>query len=264
MVISGGESATVVKMLCRYPIKGMRAEKLAEVALQESQTMPFDRMYAVENGQGRFDPMAPKYLPKVNFLMLMRNERLATLETEFDTETHVLTIKRDGKQVARGALNTPIGRTVIEQFLAAYMKDDLRGAPRIVWSQGHSFSDVSSKVLHIVNLASVRELERLAGRTVDPMRFRANIYVDGFEPRAEIKWLDREIVIGPVRLCVTALTDRCEATNVEPSSGTRDISIPSLIERSFGHTDFGVYARVVSDGVVRINDPVTEVAPQSS
>ena len=41
--------------------------------------MPFDRAYAIENGPGRFDPEHPAHLPKINFLMLMRNERLATL-----------------------------------------------------------------------------------------------------------------------------------------------------------------------------------------
>ena len=67
----------------------------------------------------------------------------------------------------------------IEQFMAAYMKTGLRGAPKIVRAAGHSFSDVAAKCVHIVNLASLRELERAAGRPVDPLRFRANIYIDG-------------------------------------------------------------------------------------
>ena len=70
---------------------------------------------------------------------------------------------RDGKQVARGQLSTPLGRQLIEQFFAAYMKTELRGAPKIVHAPGHSFSDVAAKCLHIVNLASVRELERSLG-----------------------------------------------------------------------------------------------------
>ena len=67
-------------------------------------TAPFDRAYAIENGPGRFDPEHPAHLPKINFLMLMRNERLATLETHFDDATETLTIWRAGKQVARGDL----------------------------------------------------------------------------------------------------------------------------------------------------------------
>ena len=82
--------------------------------------MPFDRVYAIENGPGRFDPDNPRPLPKVAFLMLMRNARLAALETEFDADEQTLTIRRDGRQVARGALGTRIGRQMIEQFFAAY------------------------------------------------------------------------------------------------------------------------------------------------
>ena len=98
--------------------------------------------------------------------------------------------------MARGQLSTPIGRQLIEQFIAAYMAKELRGAPKIVRAPGHSFSDVAAKCVHIVNLASVRELERVIGRPVDPLRFRANLYLEGLPPWAEFKWLDKEIGIG--------------------------------------------------------------------
>ena len=149
--------------LYRYPVKGLSPEALQQMELQPGGTAPFDRAYAIENGPGRFDPENPQHLPKINFLMLMRDERLATLTTRFDDATHTLTILRHGKQVARGQLSTALGRNMIEQFLGAYMKEELRGAPRIVFAEGHSFSDVSAKCLHIVNLASLRELERAAG-----------------------------------------------------------------------------------------------------
>ena len=168
-------SGPSVRGLYRYPIKGMSPEALQRMPLRAGGTAPFDRAYAVENGPGRFDPEHPAHLPKINFLMLMRNERLATLETRFDDATETLTILRAGKQVARGDLRTPIGRKMIEQFLAAYMEVELRGAPRVVFAPGHSFSDVAAKCLHIVNLASLRELERVVGRAVNPLRFRPNV-----------------------------------------------------------------------------------------
>src|SRR5262245_60039562 len=171
-----------VSALYRYPVKGLSPEPLERVSLTVGETLPFDRAYAIENGPGRFDPAAPRHLPKVNFLMLMRDERLATLETKFEDETETLTIFRGGKQVARGQLATPLGRRLIEQFIAAYMTSELRGAPRIVHAAGHSFSDVAAKCVHIVNLASVRELQRVLGRPIDPLRFRANLYLEEVAP----------------------------------------------------------------------------------
>ena len=250
-----------VAALYRYPVKGLTPEPLDQVVLQPGETMPFDRAYAIENGPGRFDPDAPRHVPKINFLMLMRDERLATLRSAFHEGSRTLTISRGGKPVVRGQLDTALGRQLIEQFFAAYMKAELRGAPKIVHAPGHSISDVAAKCVHIVNLASVRELERVIGRRVNPLRFRANIYVDGIPPWAELDWMEAEIGVGSARLAVFARTQRCAATEVDPETGARDMAIPATLMRTWGHQDFGVYAKVVTGGAIGIGAPV--VVPES-
>ncbi len=251
-----GSSAPTVAALYRYPVKGLSPEPIERVSLEAGGIMPFDRAYAIENGPGRFDPDNPRHLPKITFLMLMRDERLATLVTSFDDATETLTVERAGKQVARGQLSTPLGRKMIEQFFAAYMKGELRGPPKVVSATGHSFSDVSMKCLHIVNLATVRDMERVAGRPVDPLRFRANVYVDGLEPWVERSWVGREITLGGVRCAVVDETGRCEAVNVDPQTGARDMTIPALLQRNWGHTDFGVYAKISAPGTLAVGDQV--------
>jgi uncharacterized protein len=226
------------------------------VQLKAGESIPFDRAYAIENGPGRFDPTTPRYLPKINFLMLMRDERLAMLQTKFDEAMETLAIFRAGKQVARGDLRTRLGRQIIEQFLAAYMKDSLRGPPRIVSAPGHSFSDVAAKCVHLVNLASVRELGRVIGREVDPLRFRANLYFDGVLAWDEMKWMDEELIIGDAKLSVFDLTQRCEATNVDPITGARDMAIPAVLVRTWGHAHLGVYAKVTFGGQISRGDRI--------
>jgi len=250
-------AAARVVSLYRYPVKGLSPEALTQVQLDVGGTMPFDRAFAIENGPGRFDPSAPRHLPKISFLMLMRDERLATLRTRFDDATQALTVERDGKQVARGVLTTTIGRQMIEQFFAAYMKASLRGAPRVVQSAGHSFSDVSAKCLHIVNLASLKELERAVGRNLDPLRFRPNVIIDGVAPWAEFGWLNQDLQLGGVRTRVFHRTQRCDATNVDPTTAVRDMAIPQMLLRTYGHSDFGVYAKVTEAGAVAPGDAVS-------
>ena len=256
--MSTGDEATGphVAALYRYPVKGLSPEAMQRVSLAVGETFPMDRTWAIENGPGGFDPEAPRYLPKIHFLMLMRDERLATLETRIEDDGLTLAIKRDGKQVARGNLATPIGRQLIEQFLAAYMKGGLRGAPKVVSSPGHSFSDMKAKCVHIVNLASVRDLERIVGRSIDPLRFRANVMLDGIPPWAELGWLEKRLRIGGVCLDVFHRTRRCDATNVDLRTGTRDLAIPAAIQRAFGHSDFGVYGKVAVAGDVAVRDGV--------
>ena len=89
--------------LYRYPVKGLTPEALQTVALSPGQTLPADRRYAIENGPSPFNPAAPAWLPKPYFLMLQRDEWLAGLRTHFDDASHMLTIRRDGAVVARGA-----------------------------------------------------------------------------------------------------------------------------------------------------------------
>ena len=43
----------------RYPVKGLTPEPLPKTDLAVRQTVPFDRMYAIENGPSGFDPAAP-------------------------------------------------------------------------------------------------------------------------------------------------------------------------------------------------------------
>jgi uncharacterized protein YcbX len=253
---TGAAEGAQVVGLYRYPVKGLSPETLTQADVPTGGTMPADRRYAIENGPGRFDPAAPRHLPKITFLMLMRNERLAVLKTRYDDAAETLTVERDGKRVAWGQLNSKLGRQLLEQFFAGYMRGDLRGAPRIVEAEGHSFSDVSAKCLHIVNLASLRELERAAGRTIDPLRFRPNVVIDGLPAWAEFGWLDKEISIGALKGSVFARTQRCDATNVDPTSAARDMSIPALLQRTWGHTDFGVYAKVAEGGTLRVGDTV--------
>ena len=240
----------------RFPVKGLSAQRLDRVALTAGETLPLDRAWAIENGPGRFDPENPRHLPKVAFLMLMRDERLASLDARFDEQTCRLVLQRDGRQVAGGDLTTRSGRQIVEQFIAAYMAQSLRGPPRIVSAPGHSFTDTPAKWVHVINLASVRDLERIVGRTVDPLRFRPNLIVDGLEPWAEFGWLGHEIGIGPARLSVTARTQRCAATNVDPATGARDMDIPAMLQRKRGHSDFGVYAEVLTGGQIANGDPV--------
>jgi uncharacterized protein YcbX len=245
-----------VVSLYRYPIKGFSPQKLDYLSLKPGETVPGDRAYAIENGPGRFDPDNPRYLPKVNFLMLMRNERLAALETDFDDATQMLTIRRGGKQVTQGVLTSKLGRQIIEQFIAGYMKGELKGPPRIVSAPGHSFSDIAAKCLHIVNLATVRDLEDAVAKPLNPLRFRANIYFDGADPWLEKQWVGRHVTIGGVRFKIIAETVRCDATNVNPETAERDGTIPPTLQRIFGEPNLGVYAQVVEGGEIRPGDRI--------
>jgi hypothetical protein len=242
-----------ISAIYRYPVKGLSPEPLERTNLARGETVPGDRLYAIENGPSGFDPAAPRHQPKTRYLMLMRNERLATLRTRLDLGTHTLAVAFDGYEAARGDLRTRGGRQQIESFFGKFCADELRGPPKVLHATGHSFSDVAKKVVSIINLASVAALEDAVGARVDPLRFRANVYVEGWLAWHEFDLLGREIsVASGVRLKVIRRIVRCAATNVDPETGQRDLAIPDTLMRSFGHGDCGVYAEVVAGGDIAV------------
>jgi uncharacterized protein len=248
-----------LQAIYRYPVKGLSPEPLERTALAVCQTLPADRLYAIENGPSGFDPAAPRHQPKQRYLMLMRNERLARLRTRFHDASHILTIEAEGREAARGNLRTPAGRAAIEHFFAQFCADELRGAPRVLSAPGFSFSDVARKVVSIINLASVAALEDVLGRPVHPLRFRGNVYVTGWPAWHELDLVGQEIVIGTsARLKIVKRIMRCAATNVDPDTAVRDLSIPETLMRRFGHADCGVYGEVVEAGEIALRDELRQ------
>jgi len=243
-----------IHSIYRYPVKGLSPEELHVAALTPGRTIAGDRMYAIENGPSGFDPAEPRYFPKARFLMLMKNERLAALETRYEDVSNTLIVRWNGKDAARGDLSTIAGRAVIETFFATFCAGELRGPPKILQAPGHSFSDVAAKVVSIINLASVAAVENAAGAPVDPLRFRGNLYVEGWPAWHEFDLIGKEISIADTRLKVAKRIVRCAATNVEPRTGIRDLHIPDTIMQAFGHMDCGIYAEVVRGGSIKPGD----------
>jgi hypothetical protein len=241
----------------RYPVKGLSPEALTQAVLQPGKTVPGDRGYAIENGPIGFDPSAPKFFQKINFLMLMKNERLAALRSRFDDATHVLSIAHDGKEQVRGDLSTESGRASIEIFFAENFADELRGPPKVLSSPGYSFSDLAAPVISIINLASVAALEEVIGEPVNPLRFRGNLHVTGWEAWSERGFPGKELKIGDTRLRVVDEIVRCAATNVDPETAQRDLEIPKTLMRSYGHAFCGVYCEVVTGGNIAPGDKIT-------
>jgi uncharacterized protein YcbX len=255
-------SSAKIDSIYRYPVKGLTPEPLARAALAPGQTLPADRRYAIENGPSGFDPAAPKWMPKPHFLMLMRDEWLAGLRTHFDDASHVLTIRRNGAIAVQGNLETAEGRAAVENFFATAFAGQIKGSPKVLSSEGHSFSDVARKVVSIINLASVRAIETMVDYPVHPLRFRANLYVEGWPAWHEFDLLDKTLAVGDVRLKVVKRITRCAAVNVDPDTAARDLAIPQALMRQLGHSECGIYAEVMASGTVAVGDTIAAEQPE--
>ncbi len=243
--------------ICRFPVKGMSAEDLDSVQLTAGQTLPGDRRFAIARDSATLDPAEPGWVPKSHFVTLVRTARLARLTTRYDAETGELAIYRGKRRVAHADITDPTGRSVVDQFLAAFLDDDVMRMPRLIDAGDTALTDAAEPWISVINLASVRDLARVTGMPVDAVRFRGNLLLDGLPPWVEWDWPGHAIDIGAARLNVIEPIARCAAVDVNPETGARDTNLPKLLRRGYGHVCLGVYASVAAGGTIATGDPVT-------
>ncbi len=111
--------------------------------------------------------------------------------------------------------------------------------------------------MSIINLASVRDLGQRLGRPLDPLRFRANLYVEGWPAWAENEWEGRAVTLGAAEAKVFKPIVRCAAPGVEPANRRprRSTSRPSS-SASTATRLCGIYVQVTGDGAVKEGDAV--------
>jgi uncharacterized protein YcbX len=253
---------TAIAQLYRYPVKGLSAERLERVSLAVGQCLPQDRRFAIALGSTEFDPAHPHWLAKTHFIMLMRDAALARLSTSFDPQTSMLVIAEEGRVLLAASLSEAEGCRRIARFLEDFLPEAARPL-NVVEAQGHAFADArpkpnaaTDKYVSLINLASIRDLEERIGRTVEPIRFRANVYFDGLPAWEEQAWVrpERPLSIGGARLRIIAPITRCAATEVNPATAERDISMVAELMRHYGHNIMGIYAEVTGAGDIAIGD----------
>ena len=107
-----------IEYLYRYPVKGLTAEALEVAEVEPGGCIPWDRAFALAQGDAGFDPGQPQWLQKANFMCQMKNARIAALFSFFEPRSGMLAIRApDGSAVVENAL-TEAGRERIGSFLS--------------------------------------------------------------------------------------------------------------------------------------------------
>jgi uncharacterized protein YcbX len=243
----------------RFPVKGLAGERLESVTLEAGRALPHDRRYALAQGGAGSHLDGSEWASYRLFYTLKQEEKLAQLGLGYDEASETLTVLRGGKPVARGKPTDPVGRSLLNQFFAAFFAGSPRGAPRLVAGRRDAdgavaFTDAETPYLSILNLASVADLERVARQPVDPRRFRANLWIEGVPAWAEMDWAGLRMTLGAATLEGAEPIDRCAATTVNPDTAQRDLNVPKLLQGGFGHIFCGFYVRVVDGGRIAEGD----------
>ena len=251
-----------VAAIFRHPVKGFTPEPLQSVALAPGEGFPHDRAWAVENGPSGFDPAAPAFVPKNKFTVLAQIPKVAAARTAYDPDTTTLHAAAPGAPEIAVRLDQAAGREAFAAWLTDLLGEDAKGPLRLVEAPGRwRFTDHPLGQVSIINLASVRDLGQRMGVELDPLRFRANLYVDGWPAWAELGWAGQALMLGWARAQVFKPIVRCAAIHVDPTTAERDLDLTKALFDNYGHLHCGIYVRVTAAGAVGLGDAVT--APQT-
>ncbi len=248
-----------VSSVYRHPVKGLTPEQLGTVELSAGAYFPGDRNYAIEVGPSGFDPAAPKHISKQKFTVLARFPALARIKTRLDDATGRFHVGDASGFGVETDLTSADGRASLERFLQAFLGTDASGKLRVLESPpGYRFMDHPQGYISVMNLASITAVARAIGQPIDPLRFRANVYIDGLAPWAEDEWIaGGRVDLGEAKLTVFKPIVRCIATHVNPGTGDRDIDMVGMLREHFGRDTLGTYFSVSQGGSVTVGDALS-------
>lgn len=247
-----------IAALYRYPVKGLTPETLPAAQLSPGRCIPWDRAFALKQGDAVLDEANPAWISKMNFMCLAKNPKAALLRTRFDDATKMLHIEGPDGPLTASPLTTD-GQAALTAYFTAFLGEEARygsegQAPRFHFFPGHSFCDHKTQVISLIGKASLAALEEAVGAPREARRFRANLYLEGPKPWEEFTWLGRTFAIGEVEMVVQERIDRCAATMVNPDTAARDANPVKELRTHFGHIELGIFAEVTKGGEIRPGD----------
>jgi uncharacterized protein YcbX len=229
-----------VTHLWRYPFKSMRGEALTATRM-ELGGIAFDRRFAF-----RDDTPGSTRLGKLE----TARQHLAMLGyAACVVDGSVVIATPDGSRLA-----------VTDPALAARVSAET--GSRLTVTEDPSGGNHDDADVLVINAASVAKLASEWGGDVDPRRFRPNVLVAGDEPFQEEAWVGRYMKIGEATLKVVKPCIRCVLTTVEPETLSVDPSFLKVIAQKH-NASFGVYAKVVEPGAVRVGDDLAVTEGQN-
>ena len=242
-----------IAALRRFPLKGAASTAESQLAVNTVVGVENDRRFALRRAPGDLTRRAEKY-SKYEYVVcantaIMAKERPVFLGTQTDN-------RLDPDYLAGLKSRLQNGHDVRLQ--------DSHGAYHIADTEGPQVS--------FINLATVRELEKLMGVDVNPERFRMNVWIADLPAFAEYDWVDgfpgsREVMVGTVRMRIDDACERCKAPHANPATGEYDVNMLSMLMQLMGPrgyrsphrsvtTVMGIFGVVLGEGTVNVGDDI--------
>jgi len=241
-----------VAQIWRHPIKAIGRDALSRASLIRDKWLPGDRLWAVTHERAK---PVDGWMHKSNFLRGVTEPRLMAVTCRYDDVAGTLDLEHPDLAPLTIVPDSPETSSELIAWLDPLWSADLPRPTALVRQNGVHMTDVPEPWISINSTATLSAVSDRVGEPVSPHRWRGNLWIDGLAPWSEFDWIGTTVRIGEAELRVEARITRCKATMANPATGARDIDTLGAL-RTWGHQDFGVYARVIGSGDVAIGDAV--------
>jgi uncharacterized protein YcbX len=244
--------------LWRFPIKGFGGSQINTTILETNGYFPCDRHFAISSGGQKIAAArSGAWFPKAHFLQLMSHEALAEYKCEYLTDgaKPVLELFHHGKSCISIDPDSNDGRRQFEDFIFKNFSSHLNGQPRLMQMKDQAYSDQSTALISIASNASLDAFADATGTVPGNRRFRINIIIDADKAFSETDMIGQTFHCGKALVAVQKPVGRCAAINVDPKTALRsDQNYVGLMRENFGHSNLGVFAKVIRGGEVKVGD----------
>jgi uncharacterized protein YcbX len=231
-----------VEAIYRYPVKSMAGEPL-EVATLGWHGIDGDRRLAFRRRDDRSGMpwLTARKLPELLLFVPHRRED----GVHGDLPTHIRTPDSEELPVFGEELANEIGRR--------------HGAPVQMMQLRHGIFDEAS--ISVIASDTVREIGRLAGRSLDVRRFRPNVVVRLLRsvPFQEDEWLGGVLSFGEAddapAIAVTMRDERCSMLNLDPDSASPAPEVMKAVVRA-NQNNAGIYSAVIRIGQLAVGETI--------
>jgi uncharacterized protein len=244
-----------VAHLVRHPVKSAGYELVDKAVLAPGAAFPFDRVWAVAHAAARLTE-PPTWAPKLQFLRGWGSADLMAVSCRSVPEAGEITLSHPRRPTMSFRPDDPDDAASLIDWLRPLWSENRPEPARVVRVPGQALTDQDQPLISINSLTSLADLSARMGKALSIHRFRGNIWVEGLAPWAELELIGQEISIGAARLRVEEPIGRCRATGANPETGDQDADTMGALEAGYGHTDFGVFARVIEGGSIKTGDEV--------
>ena len=249
--------------LWRFPIKGFGSSQVRTATLATDGYFPYDRYFAISTGGQKIaTARTGAWFPKAHFLQLMSHTALAEYNCRYLTDgaKPVLELFHHGRLCISINPDSYDDRRQLEDFIFSNFGSHLRGQPRLMQMKDQAYSDQPTAFVSIASNASLDTFADATGTAPSNCRFRINIIIDADKAFTEADMIGQTFHCGKALMVVQKPMGRCAAINVDPKTARRsDQDYVQLMREKFGHSNLGVFAKVIKGGEVKIGDELRPI-----